>query len=57
MTDCHEMKLGQVYSCEECGIELKVVAECRECGADTCGCTAPCTFQCCGEPLELKKEE
>jgi len=58
MANCHEMKLGQVYVCEDCGLELEVVKECKECGteADTCGCEAPCTFECCGEPLKLKEE-
>jgi len=57
MANCHEMGLGQVCLCEECGLQLKVVGECEECGADTCGCTAPCAFKCCGEPLKLKEEE
>jgi hypothetical protein len=50
------MKLGQVYVCEECGLELKVVKECRECGEDAadCDCAEPCTFSCCGEALKLK---
>ncbi len=56
MADCHEMKLGQTYVCEDCGLELKVVAECKECGAETCGCDEPCTFECCGEPLQLKEQ-
>jgi hypothetical protein len=55
MADCHEMKLGETYVCGDCGLELKVVAECEECGAETCGCAAPCTFECCGEPLKLKE--
>lgn len=54
MANCHEMTLGQVYSCIECGLQLEVV---EECGTDTCGCAAPCTFECCGEPLKPKKEE
>jgi hypothetical protein len=57
MANCHGMELGQVYVCEDCGLQLKVVSECEECGADTCGCTAPCTFECCGEPLKLKEED
>ncbi len=56
MISCHDMKLGQVYVCEECGLELKVVKECRECGEDAadCDCAEPCTFSCCGEELKLK---
>ena len=56
MTSCHDMKLGRIYVCGECGLELQVVKECQECGesADDCGCTDHCTFECCGEPLKLK---
>ncbi len=54
---CHDMKKGQIYSCPECGLELQVVAECKECGTPTaeCGCNEPCTFQCCGTALVLKE--
>ena len=56
MADCHEMKLGQVYVCEDCGLELQVVKECAECGkpSEECGCAEHCTFECCGKPLALK---
>lgn len=56
MTNCHEMKLGQVYVCEGCGLELKVVKECESCGspADECSC-GPCTFVCCDG--EMKRKE
>ena len=55
MTHCHEMKEGQVYTCETCGLELKVVKECTECGTDanTCDC-GECSFMCCDKPLKLK---
>jgi hypothetical protein len=56
MANCHEMQRGQIYVCEGCGLQLEVVGECKECGADTCGCATPCTFECCGEPLKLKEE-
>jgi hypothetical protein len=56
MVSCHEMKLGQVYVCEECGLELQVVKECKDCdtSAEVCECTEHCRFECCGEPLKLK---
>ena len=56
MPSCHDMKLGQVYVCEECGLELQVVQECDECGEDAseCSCVEHCTFSCCGEELKLK---
>ena len=38
------MRLGQTYVCEEYGLQLKMVGEWKECGANTCGCAARCTF-------------
>jgi predicted SprT family Zn-dependent metalloprotease len=32
MTNCHEMKKGEVYVCSECGLELQVVKECKDSG-------------------------
>ncbi len=56
MAACHEMKEGQVYMCEDCGLELKVVKECTECGTPEATCSAEeCTFFCCNKPLKLKK--
>ena len=56
MTDCHDMKKGEIYHCEECGLELKVVNECVDCGPteEECAC-GPCEFVCCGEELKLKQ--
>ena len=55
MTDCREMKLGEVYRCKECGLELEVVKECREAKLppEHCKCT-PCPLACCGEELVKK---
>ena len=55
-TSCHDLKLGQVLVCKECGLELQVVKECKECGqpADDCDCSEHCAFECCGKPLEVK---
>lgn len=60
MASCHDMKIGQVYICEDCGVELKVVKECAniEMSAAECGChdgDDEGGFFCCGKPLELKK--
>ncbi|MHA2427117.1 MAG: hypothetical protein ACXADB_03705 [Candidatus Hermodarchaeia archaeon] len=54
---CHDMKKGQIFTCADCGLELQVTAECTECETPegSCGCEAPCTFECCGKPLSLKK--
>ncbi len=60
MTNCHEMKLGEVYVCKDCGLELQVVKECRDQGKPAAECAChddggdPCTFSCCGKPLEKK---
>lgn len=49
---CHDMKKGQVYKCEDCGLEIKIMNTCKECCEDgSCGCS----FQCCGKDLKLKK--
>jgi hypothetical protein len=57
MPNCHEMKMGQIYYCEECGLELKVVGQCKECGTDATEfeCSEHCTFSCCGAELKLKE--
>ncbi len=47
---CSEMKLGQVYVCGDCGLELKVVKEC-DCSEESCTCTDP---GCGGAGLMLK---
>lgn len=54
MAHCHDMKEGMVLTCGDCGFELKVVKECKECGADVkeCGCSE-CTFVCCDKPMKL----
>ena len=50
MANCHEMELGDIYVCENCGLELQVAKECKEFGTphEQCECS-PCTFVCCGE--------
>ncbi len=55
MAGCNEMKVGQVYTCPSCGIELEVVKECVECKEDDTCCKDPCAFACCGVPLMLKE--
>jgi hypothetical protein len=58
MLSCHDMKLGQVYVCEPCGLELQVVKECEACDTDAADCECPehCTFSCCGELLKAKED-
>ena len=47
---CSEMKLGQDYTCEDCGLELKVVKEC-DCEGESCSCS---DLECCDRGLKLK---
>ena len=53
---CHDMKKGQILVCEDCGLELQVISECKECGGDStsCGCEEDCEFSCCGDPMIVK---
>jgi hypothetical protein len=30
MVCCHDLKKGEIYLCEDCGIQLEVKQECRE---------------------------
>jgi hypothetical protein len=56
MINCHEMKKGQIYVCEECGLELQVIQECKECGTPADSCKhEECRFVCCDNSLKLKK--
>lgn len=53
------MELGEVYICAECGLEVKVVAECKEVGtpATDLPCHSEgeeCTLSCCGKELVKK---
>jgi hypothetical protein len=55
MASCHEMKKGEVYVCEDCGIELQVIKDCKDSGKDACGIgSEPCGFSCCGKELVRK---
>jgi len=59
MPSCHEMRKGEIYVCEDCGLELQVIKECEDSGTpvEDCGCE-PCSnvaeFSCCGKPLVEK---
>lgn len=57
MVSCSDMKVGEVYTCKACGLELEVKKgcncvdeHCHPVKEDTC-----CEFECCGQPMELKK--
>jgi len=53
MTGCSEMKLGEVYVCQGCGLELQVAKTCGDDEEGACACTEAIT--CCGRPLVLKE--
>ena len=57
MARCDEMREGEVYYCEECGLEIEVLEECSHEEGDedeeTCSIEG---FMCCGRPLTLKEE-
>jgi hypothetical protein len=60
MPDCSEMKNGDIYVCEDCGLELLIIKECKDAEATTEGCScetddSSCKFFCCGSEL-VKKE-
>ncbi len=58
MSTCLEMKKGEIYACNVCGIELQVVKDCDGQGKSSCGMHGEekdeCTFTCCGEELKKK---
>lgn len=56
MVNCHDMKKGQVYVCDTCGLELQVIKECDSCGQPADSCVhEECRFVCCDSELKLKK--
>ncbi len=56
MLHCHDLKKGQVYLCEDCGLELEVIQECEECTDEEGSCIhEECKFVCCDKELTLKE--
>ena len=52
MANCAEMKEGDVYFCDACGLELQVKKTCS-CGSEGEGaCSVP--LQCCGTEMVKK---
>jgi hypothetical protein len=50
--NCNELKAGQTLVCERCGLELKVISECKD---DKCAVGCVGDIDCCGEPMKLKE--
>jgi hypothetical protein len=66
MTSCDDFEVGQIWTCLDCGLEIKILKTCTACeDGDSCGCTDKthdhehevhgCEFTCCNQPLVLKK--
>ena len=55
--NCNEMKKGEIYVCDDCGIELQVIKECEHSEEEGAACHAggDCGFTCCDKPLRKKK--
>lgn len=52
---CVDLKSGQVWVCESCGLEIKIVKEC-DCSKDASKvtCESNACLTCCERPLKLK---
>ena len=51
MAICHEMKEGDLFFCELCGLELRVEKTCS-CGTGEDASSVP--LQCCGQDMTKK---
>ncbi|MEL3908215.1 MAG: hypothetical protein P1P64_04280 [Treponemataceae bacterium] len=55
MASCENMKVGEVYKCQDCSFEFEVKVACncedQDCTKNNENC---CDFVCCGKPM-LKK--
>ncbi len=53
MANCREMKVGDVFVCEICGLELRVNKTCR-CGGVDATEKHSVPLKCCGEEMVKK---
>jgi hypothetical protein len=51
---CDDLKLDQVWVCETCGLEIKVVKECDCSQGKSKTCSPDLCLSCCDKPLKLK---
>jgi hypothetical protein len=52
MADCSQMKEGDLFICEACGLELEVTKACACIAGEEVSCTVP--LQCCGKDMVKK---
>ena len=52
MANCAEMKEGDIYVCNTCGLELQVTRICSCAAGEEVSCTVP--LQCCGKDMTKK---
>jgi hypothetical protein len=57
MARCDEMREGDVFVCERCGLEIEVIEECSHDDEDADETGRVEEFVCCGEPMSLKEED
>ena len=59
MAACETMKVGEIYECPKCGLEIQVRKSCDCAHDETCEPHVEegvcCDFECCGEKLTKKK--
>ena len=49
MADCSQMKEGDLFVCETCGLQLVVLKACSCIAGEEVSCTVP--LQCCGKDM------
>lgn len=55
MASCHEMKKGDTYVCNDCGIELQVTKQCKNFGiSEEAHDHDTCNFICCEKEMVAK---
>jgi hypothetical protein len=55
MARCDQMKVGEIYACDQCGFEFQVIKECvHQDEMEHDGSCEASGFSCCGDELKLK---
>ncbi|MCG2776851.1 MAG: hypothetical protein L6406_14345 [Desulfobacterales bacterium] len=52
MVDCADMKEGDLFVCDACGLELRVEKACTCSAGEEGACSVP--LQCCGKGMVTK---